>query len=247
MMWVSGATHATITTQLAPYPPNPRYFMSNNQPVVLIGAGQPLPDDWTVDFHAELDDAAANNVNYCRLWNFAVWDGQDEYYPWLRVGPGIAMDGLPVFDLTQWDPNYWARLQECIAYAQSKDIYVSVLFFEAGGLAAPDSSHRWDWNPWNPLNNINGLNLPTVGAGEPAFYSLTNTKLLNLEELYVNKMIQETSIYPNVIYEVCNEYNGSFPWEQHWVDFTNARCTNIDPPPILWTPYAALFAAISFS
>lgn len=194
---------------------------------MLTGAGQPLPGDKTGDFHAELDDAAAHNVNYCRLWNIAVWDGSNEYYPWLRVGPRTAVDGLPVFDLTQWDANYWSRLTACIEYARINNIYVSVLLYEQGGMQKPDAAHRWDWNPWNPLNNINGLSLPTTGAGIPAFYNLSDPKLLGMQELYVAKMIQETSGFPNVIYEVCNEYSGSFAWEQHWVDFIKARCSNI--------------------
>lgn len=225
---IPNSASTAITAPLAHCTDNPHYFANNGFPVVLIGAGQPLPGSISTDFTPEVDAAAAANANYIRLWNLAVWDGSDEYYPWLRTGPGTAQDGGANFDLTQWDPNYWDKLKNCIAYAQSKNMYVSVLLFERCGMDAPDSNHRWDWCPWNPLNNVNDLNqLPTSGAGIPEFYDLSYTQLLSLQELYADKLIQETSSYPNVTYEICNEYTGDWAWEQHWVDFIKARCANI--------------------
>ena len=244
---VAGGANASITTPLTHYSANPRYFASNGTPIVLLGAGQPLPGSISTDYTAEVDAAAAAGANYIRLWNIAVWDGSDEYYPWLRTGPGTAQDGKAKFDLTQWDPNYWTKLKGCIALAQSKNMYVTVLLFERCGMSAEDTSHRWDWNPWNPLNNVNGLNLPTTGAGIPAFYDLTNAPLLSLQELYAAKLISETSSYPNVIYETCNEYTGTWPWLQHWVDYFKAGCSNMVAINFLGQTSATPSAALSYS
>lgn len=224
---IAGGAQAAITSPLTHYSGNPHYFASNGTPVVFLGAGQPLPGSISSDFTPDVDAAASAGANYIRLWNIAVWDGSDEYYPWARTGSGTAQDGKAKFDLTKWDSNYWTKLTNCIAYAQSKNIYVSVILFDRCGMDVPDSSHRWDWNPWNPTNNINGLSLPTSGAGIPAFYDLSNSKLVSLQELYAAKLIQMTSSYPNVIYEVCNEYTGGWTWEQHWVDYFKARCSNM--------------------
>jgi uncharacterized repeat protein (TIGR01451 family) len=211
------------------YSPNPRYLANGGEPVVILGAGQPLPGHKTQDYRAYLDTMASHKVNYGRVWHLLVWDAKNAYFPWARDGGGTAKDGLQKFDLTHWDSNFWTRLKDACAYAQSKNIYLGIMFFDECGLETPTSSsdHRWDWHPFNPANNVNGLSLPTSGDCLPEFYSLSNSKLKSLQEQYVSKLISETNGYPNVIYEICNEYAGPEDWEKYWIDYVSARCSNI--------------------
>src|SRR4029079_12805805 len=80
-------------------------------------------------------------------WDSTVWDtgangeGLGKNYlhrcspqPWLRTGPGEALDGKPRFDLTKFDPAYFARLRERVSAANDRGIYVSVMLFEGWGL-----------------------------------------------------------------------------------------------------------------
>lgn len=226
---MGGEVLAAISGPLDVYAPNPRYFASGGQPVVILGAGQPLPGHKTQDYRAYLDAMAAHKVNYGRVWHLLVWDAKNAYFPWARDGGGTASDGLPKYNLTHWDSTFWNRLRDACAYAQSRDIYLSIMLFDECGLEAPKSStdHRWDWHPFNPSNNVNGLSLPTSGDCLPEFYKLADSKLKPLQELYVSKLISETSGFPNVIYEICNEYTGPWDWEKYWIGFLSARCSNI--------------------
>ena len=237
-MMMCNVTQAAITEPLTVCPTNPHYFMHGGNPVVLLGAGNLFPlntgnstfadSSVFLDYRANIDQLAAHKVNYCRMWLLRPWNAQKEQWPWKRVS-GTANDGKAKFDLSQWDTASWTRIKDACAYAASKGIYLEIHLWEECGLegdsASSDGSHRWSWHPWNPANNINGVGLPT-SDGVPEFYRLSNSKLKSLQEAYVAKLIAETSGYPNVIYEICNEYTGPTDWEQHWIDFISARCSN---------------------
>lgn len=229
LLRIGGEALGSISTPLTVYPSNRHYFVNDSEPVVLLGAGQVLAGKKTEDYRAYIDGMAAHNVNYGRAWLLLAWDATDNYFPWARDGGGTANDGLPKYNLTHWDSNFWARVKDACAYTQSKNIYLSIMLFDECGMEAPKSSddHRWDWHPFNPSNNVNGLSLPTSPDCVPEFYNLGDSKLRNLQEQYVSKLISETSGYPNVIYEICNEYTGPWEWEEHWIDFISARCSNI--------------------
>lgn len=220
---------AAISTPLTVYSANPHYLVNNGTPVVILGAGQPRATKKDENYRGYVDAMALHKVNYGRLWTLRPWDSTNSYFPWARDGGGTANDGLPKFDLTHWDSNFWSRVKDLCTYAQRKDIYISIMVFDECGIEAPTSStdHRWDRHPFNPSNNVNGLSLPTSPDAVPEFYNLSNSKLRYLQELHVDKMIRETSSYPNVIYEICNEYTGSWDWEKHWIDFITARCANV--------------------
>ncbi len=220
---------AAISSPITVLSGNPRYWASGGTPIVVLGAGQPLPGLKGEDYRAYLDAMAAHKVNYGRVWHLLVWSSTEAYFPWARDGGGKAVDGLSKFDLSHWDNTFWSRLRDACAYAQSKGIIMSIMLFDECGIEAPQGSgdRRWDCHPFNPNNNVNGLSLPTSGGGVPSFYSLSNSKLKSLQEAYVAKMISETSGYPNVIYEICNEYTGPWDWEKHWIDFVTARCSNM--------------------
>lgn len=224
-----GEANSSINTPLQVYSSNRHYLVNNGTPVVLLGAGQPLPGYKTGDYKTVIDALAAHKVNYARVWHLIPWDAPNAYFPWARDGGGTANDGLPKYNLTHWDSNFWTRMKDMCAYAQSKDVYLGIMLFDECGIEAPQSAgdHRWDWHPFNPSNNVNGLSLPTTGGAVPSFYSLTNSTLKSLQEAYVSKMIAETSQYPNVIYEICNEYTGPWDWESYWIGYLDSRCSNL--------------------
>lgn len=226
---VGGKATAAITTPLSVYSANRHYLVNNGQPVVFLGTGQVIPTDYTENYHAYIDNLAAHKVTYARVWHFMPWASTSCWFPWPRNGGGTASDGKPKYNLDTWDTAYWGNMADACAYAQSKGVYLGIMLFDECGMESPQFSgdHRWDTNPWNPQNNVNGLSLPTSGSGIPAFYSLSNTKLLSYQENYVAKMIATTSAYPNVTYEICNEYTGPWDWEKHWIDFVSSRCSNM--------------------
>ena len=245
---VSSMTHGgafAISAPLTIHPTNPHYFADGATPVVLLGAGNLCPLNTSsptfrdssefIDYRPYIDQLAAHKVNYVRVWLLRPWNSPNEEWPWKRVsGYGTANDGGNKFDLSQWSTAGWNRIKDACAYALSKGIYVEIHLWEECGLESDSSSssgnHRWSWHPWNPSNNINGLNLPSGSSSTvdavPDFYNLGDSKLKSLQEQYVSKLIAETSGYPNVIYEICNEYTGPADWEQHWISFIASRCSN---------------------
>jgi hypothetical protein len=83
------------------------------------------------DFPAYLDFLERHHHNFIRLWAWdsTTWDtrangalGKDFIHnaaplPWLRTGPGKALDGKPKFDLTKFEPEYFERLRSRVAAA----------------------------------------------------------------------------------------------------------------------------------
>ncbi len=222
--WASSGAEATISTPLTVYSANHHYLTNNGTPVVILGVGQPLPGRKSADYRTEIDGVAAHKGNYVRLWTLPVWESTNVYMPWARDGGGTAKDGQGKYNLTHWDSNFWNQLKAAIAYAQSKDIYVDVMLFDECGMES--GTGRWVNHPFNPSNNVNGLSLST-SVGVPGFYDLNNSNLMNLQRLYVDKLLQETSGYPNVIYEICNEYSQAWAWEGYWLNYVNSRVSNM--------------------
>ena len=73
------------------------------------------------DYAAHLNFLQSYNHNFFRLWRWEApkW-GEDQPrgaikycqpHPWARTGPGLARDGKPKFDLTQFNPEYFDRMR----------------------------------------------------------------------------------------------------------------------------------------
>ena len=168
-------------------------------------------------------------------WDSTVWDtgangeGLGKNYlhrcspqPWLRTGPGEALDGKPRFDLTKFDPAYFARLRERVSAANDRGIYVSVMLFEGWGLhhgnrrkTAASDGWAWRTHPFNPANNVNGLKIDGADEFSGKVHVLGNRAVNDLQAAYVRKVIDTLNDLDNVLYEVINE-GGQKDWDW-WV------------------------------
>jgi Family of unknown function (DUF6298)/Putative collagen-binding domain of a collagenase len=84
---------------------------------------------------------------------------------------------------------------------------------------------RWSCHPFHPRNNINNLGLPEDHAlGADRFFSLKNAPLRAVQEAFVDRLLSELGDYGHVIFNVCNEYDGPFDWQEHWVQRIKSRC-----------------------
>ena len=120
---------------------NPRYFANPQGRTLLLGGSHHwlnLVDFGTVspppvfDYETYLNFLSTNHHNFFRLWtaslpkmNYTLQDAGPWYQspqPWLRTGPGIATDGLPMFDLTQFNPAYFDRLHQRVRQAATRGI-----------------------------------------------------------------------------------------------------------------------------
>jgi hypothetical protein len=111
------------------------------------------------------------------------------------------MDGEPIYDLDQWNPEYFERLHHFLDAASKDGIVVELTVF-----SNTYANDVWALNPLRAENNNQH-----VGAVDWQDYiSLKNPELVRRQSEYARKIIQETSGYDNVYYEICNEPGGGF-------------------------------------
>ena len=235
---LTGLTEAASASSSVSVAGNGHYFEYNGKPVFLVGLGS-----WTPINHNDFDYVAHNQwyqlygINYNRITLTSTWytDHLKHVFPWNRSTTAGANDGGNKFELNDWDPVFWDRLKGYLQDCEDRGIIVCIQFFDECSVEA--GSKRWNHHPFNPQNNINSIpDLDTTDASyssstgwSKTFYNVNNSVLMTLQDIYMQKLLDETSQYENVIYEMANEYGGEgstqfpghFAWPQHWIEFFN--------------------------
>jgi hypothetical protein len=139
-------------------------------------------------------------------------------HPWQRTGPGIATDGAPRFDLTNFNQAYFDRLRSRAQTLYDAGIYVGVYTFTA----------EWVWTfrcptdgyPFTGANNINGID---DGGGSSSFTMTSPNAITALQDAYVEKVIDTLNDLPNVLWIVSEEAPpGSEWWNAHQISHIRA-------------------------
>jgi len=218
---------------------NPRYFGDGSGKVIyltgshtwdnLVDMGREDPPK-PFDYNKYLDWMESYDHNFMRLWTWepVTWNTKANRreallhtrpQPWLRTGPGKAKDGKPKFDLTKFNPEYFARLQNRVSAADKRGIYTAVMLFE--GWAMQFSVGAWERHPFHPANNINGIDGDANKDGKGLeVHELVNSKVTALQEAYVRKVIDTVNTFDNVLYEISNEnHPPSTNWQYHMIRF----------------------------
>jgi len=207
------AMHAQDAVKIDPE--NPKYLLFRGKPLLLLSASEHYGSvvNRPFDYEKYLDDAQAHKMTMTRTFLFyreqqtsrnpsspVKPESPDFITPFQRTGPGKAMDGEPMYDLEKWNPEYFDRLHKYLDSASKHGIVVELTVF----------SNTYDPTTWslNPLRAEN--NLQHVGKVEwPEYITLKNADLVRWQSAYARKIIDETSGYDNVYYEVCNEPGGN--------------------------------------
>jgi len=195
-------------------PENPHYLLFRGQPLALISASEHYGSviNRPFDFERYLDDAAAHKITVTRT--FLLYrelqsarnpsspckpESPDFIAPFVRKGPRKALDGEPIYDLDTWNPEYFDRLHRFLDAASKRGIVVELTVFSNSY-----SPETWALNPFRAENN-----LQHVGAIDwEEYITLKDKELVRRQEAFARKIIQETSQYDNVYYEICNEPGG---------------------------------------
>ncbi|MBD3176514.1 MAG: hypothetical protein GF320_15145 [Armatimonadia bacterium] len=148
--------------------------------------------------------------------------------PWVRSGGGIAWDGLPKYDLSDFDPWYFQRLDELVGTMNRHGIVVEFIFFHQHCLY--EQFTHWADSPWRPENNVNDLGLPSGPVCYPEFYDLTNDALVAAQTAYVDRVLEALGKHPGVIYRIVDEYNGPANWVTYWVRYIQEHPSAPDDP-----------------
>jgi hypothetical protein len=207
------------------HPDNPHYFIHDGRTVVLVGCSDRAAlfiwqNAKGFGWRDYLRDIASAGLNYVRQ-DVCAWsslDAPNDYpaqlsspaWPFLRNGPGDAVDGRPRFDLTKLDPDYLAqRLRPFLEEARRLGVFVELtLFDQLNGRSFPLSLFADE-------NNVNGLGL---GPGDGLWGAAPESdSLWAIQRSYVSAVVDATRDYDHVIYEVANEA-GAAEWVAAVVD-----------------------------
>lgn len=244
-----GAEPKAAETQMGPlrlHSSNPRYFADATGRAVYLtgshvwcnlqdmsaftGADRSADPPPVFPYEQHLQWMKNANHNFIRLWMWeqAAWiptiDAKSVIapLPFARPGPALALDGKPAFDLTAFDPQFFARLKERVRLAQEYGIYVGVMLFQGwsldtGGKGQPNP---WRGHPLNPANNINRIDGAPAGNGEGTqWHSMAMPpEARAVQDAFIRQMVDTLNEFDNVLWEVANESSGSVEWQYHVVN-----------------------------
>lgn len=236
------ASWADAAGVLRRHPSNGRYFTDDSGQAIFLtgshiltglqdaGPSSPPPSE---DYAGYLSFLQSNNHNFIRMWvhEQARWDEactsalHVSPHPFARTGPGTARDGLPKWDVNQFDSSYFARLRQRIIDAGARNIYVSIMLFNGFSIEDKGSScggqGTWDGHPFHRDNNINGID------GDPNFdgrgrevHTLAVSAVSGAQKAYIRQVIDAVNDLDNVLYEISNESGSdSVAWQYDLINY----------------------------
>jgi hypothetical protein len=223
---VAACAIASAATPLALDPANPHYFLFRGKPAVLVTSGEHYGSviNTEFDYIRYLDELARNRLNLTRIWvgpyrevagsfkiasNTLAPQPASFLPPWPRSNVPGAADGGSRFDLSRWNPAYFARLRDFIGQASRRGIVVEVNLF-----CPYYEEAMWKVSPLNAANNINGVgDVPRTEV-----LTMKHSGLVGFEDAMVRKIVTELNGFDNLYYEICNEpYFGgvTLEWQRH--------------------------------
>ena len=156
-----------------------------------------------------------NHFNFMRFWTWehaawTTWSPEKtviDPMPYRRIGPALALDGKPKFDLTQFDQVYFDRMRARILKARDKGIYASVMLFQAFSGVWPKGGTTFGYNAfaghyYNADNNIQRFD---GDKNKDKILDINDPKVREYQAAYIKKIIDTVWDLDNVLYEVINE------------------------------------------
>lgn len=135
--------------------------------------------------------------------------------PWARTGIGKAWDGASLYDLRTFNPWYFSRIRDLAQQCDKKGIMLFHSLFNTHNVL--EIAPHWCDYPARPVNSVNSTALPEPMPVEPKgrlhvgnqYYSVADTALMNLDKLYINKVLDELGDYSNICFCVAFQYSGT--------------------------------------
>ena len=214
--------HNTSGVPIQLHPDNPHYFLYKGKTLALVSSAEHYGAVINLDFDFDkyLKTLAADGMNYTRIFTGSYFEIEGESFgihfntlapdksriitPWNTFQ---SESGDIKYDLSQWNDAYFKRLKEFVAEAAELDIIVEVTLF-----SSIYRNEHWDICPQNPANNIN---IPEEMSRFDA-QTMNNGTLLEYQESFVRKMVDELNEFNNFFFEIQNE-----PWSDHAIPVYN--------------------------
>jgi hypothetical protein len=136
--------------------------------------------------------------------------------PWARSGRGQAWDGLTLYDLTKFNPWYFARLREFAEHCDRKGCVLFFHFYNQHNLLETQA-HYVDY-PWRPVNCIQATDLPDTIPAANAFYDVAHPVRRELHRQFVRQCLDNLKDSRNVVFLTGEEYTGPLAFTQFWFE-----------------------------
>ena len=237
LMGAALAAHAD-EGRIRPWPENPFFWAYQGEPVLLLGGSREdnlFNNPEGLEEH--LDRIAAAGGNYLR--NTMSDRNPENRYAFAEVDDGL-------YDLDQWDEEYWERFDTFLRMCYERDIIVQIevwdpwdLFASEAPLGYGPENRGWEVHPYNPLNNVNytaeesGLEevIDYYSGSRPSNHAFFHTVpamddnevVRQYQEAFVNRILDFSLQYPNVLYCMNNEIGEDPEWGRHWARFIRKR------------------------
>lgn len=188
------------------------------------------------DIEYYLDKLAFHGINFTREWCLEQWtalavgtenggydDNGDPGYlsgltPFagkrpLNVPVGASVPNGDLYDLNNWNQEYFDRMAFFVSEAWKRGIVVQITLFDRAGLINRNSPGRFKHSPYKDSNNrSHDILAITQGSDYPQdFTGMDGTEIGAINSAFIAKVVETLRPYKNVIYEVLNEPNNQFP------------------------------------
>jgi hypothetical protein len=216
--------------RIKPYYENPYFWQYKGKPVLLLGGSgddnlfnHPEIDGKSLADH--LDILVAAGGNYVRNTMSDRDDGN--VYAFAKIES--------FYDLNSWNNEYWERFEKFLNLAEKRDIIVQIELWDQWDLVRDN----WLRHPYNPENNINYTALesrllteiPFQPAEEPTEHNFFHTVpeldnnliVLHYQEIFIDKILEISLPYPNVLYCINNESGEPPEWSRYWAERIHRR------------------------
>ncbi|MFW6171814.1 MAG: LamG-like jellyroll fold domain-containing protein, partial [Planctomycetota bacterium] len=231
MPWASSLAVADNASRIQPYSENPFFWQYQGEPALLLGGSrQDNLFNNPEGLEEHLDRIAAAGGNYVR-------NTMSDRNPENRYAFSEVDDGL--YDLDQWDEKYWVRFDSFLRMCYERDIIVQIEVWDPWDLFASEAplgygprNTGWESHPYNPLNNVNYTAEESGLAEEIDYFSGStpsdhaffhtvpamddNKVVRRYQEVFVNRMLDFSLDYPNVLYCMNNEIGEDPEWGRYW-------------------------------
>ncbi len=224
--------------ELTIYSKNPFYWEYKGEPVLLLGGSkEDNLFNHPVNLAEHLDILREAGGNYIRN----PMSSRNPGNPW----PHKMLDN-GLYDLNQWDEEYWQRFENLLELCLERDIIVQVeiwdpwdYFMTEAPLGYGPENVGWESCPYNPALNINytaeetGLetNIDYYSGSQPTehifFHTVPGLKdipdIRIYQEAFVEKLLSISLNFPNVLYCMNNEIGEPAEWGEYWARYIRNR------------------------
>lgn len=196
LLLLAACLPAMAAPPLRLHPENPHYFLFRNRPTVLVTSGEHYGAVINLDFEYKtyLAELQRHHLNLTRTFagayrevpgSFSIGNNslapKDDRFlcPWVRQGNQ--------FDLTRWNPAYFARLKDFIREASRDGVVVELNLF-----CPFYKEEMWQVSPFNTV--------PRLEA-----FTLKHSSITRAQSDLVHKIVGELREFDNLYYEIANE------------------------------------------